>query len=203
LVAIFQFIRKFFNGGREMRWEVIDVETTGFSKAYDNIVSFAYAELSADLETVVEADVLYFYKRGMKWSMEAQAVHGLTQEFLSQFEDQYSTNLKKMFKKVARANMVGFNNDGFDNGFISNFLDREMYGPQNYNSSTDIMKVFQPVFGRRQKLSELTYALGVNDFILGKLSEKWFGKPFGWHEAHGDVVATTFCLLEARRRKLI
>lgn len=186
-----------------MKRLVVDIETTGFSKQYDHIVSFAYAEFSEDMSTLLDSGVLYYYKEGMSWSTQAEAVHGLSRQFLSQYKDDYSDNLKTMFKKVARANLIGFNNNTFDDPFISSFLHREMYGPQTYNSSVDLMKVFRPVLKRSFKLIELVEYLGFNDFVLENLSQKWFGESFGWHKAHGDVVATTLCALEAKRRGLI
>lgn len=186
-----------------MRQLIFDIETTGFNRTHDNIVSFAYLEFDKDMTKVLDSGVAYFYKKGMRWSMEAEAVHGLTREFLSQYEDDYSNNMKLLFKKVTKGNLVGYNNDVFDNSFISAFLNKEMYGPLNNNSSLDIMKLYQPVFGKRQKLGVLCEALGVNEFILNNLSMKWFNLPFGWHTSNGDVVATAFCYIEAKRRGII
>jgi DNA polymerase III alpha subunit (gram-positive type) len=188
---------------RHILW---DIETTGFSKTNDVILSFAHAIFNKDMTDVEKAGVLYFYKEGQPRSHpEALAVHQLTDEFLMQFENEYTDNLQKMFKLLTRSNSVTYNGDSFDIPFASSFLSINGYGELVINSSIDIMKVWQPVFQRRVKLAFLTDELKVPKEIIEKLQKKWFGQVEGarHHNASYDVTVTALATLEAKRRGMI
>ena len=188
-----------------MEFIVMDIESTGLNRNVDIPLEVAFLKFNSDCSAVKESGVMYFYKTGIRWSDEAEAIHGLSREFLTPYEKDYYINLRKLYRLVSRSNLVGHNVKSFDFPFLTHFLAREMYGQVAYNNIYDTMRIFQPVFHKPMKLRDLTEALGAPEEILNSLHKKWFGTAprQSWHGASYDVVATSFCLLEAKRRNLL
>jgi DNA polymerase III epsilon subunit-like protein len=184
---------------------VLDIETTGWSRELDTPIEISYLKFNGDMTKVKDKGTLHLYKSGIHWTDEAEAKHGLTREYLSQFESQYSENLRRLYKLVYRSNLIGHNIVAFDFDFIKKFLRRELYGDVICNKMYDTMYIYRPEFGKNMQLGNLTYELGATDEVLSMLHNLWFGeKPRqAWHSSTYDVTATTFCFLEAIRRNLV
>lgn len=112
---------------------VIDIETTGYLKyeVKDGVSLLADTSeilevgfLVIDLKTraIYNSGTLYFYKPYFYVESEAQRVHGLTREFLQQYEDQFTNNLIALNALTQSTCIIGKNSQAFDWPFIKSFL---------------------------------------------------------------------------------
>jgi DNA polymerase III epsilon subunit-like protein len=157
-----------------------------------------------DTFQTVDADTLLFYRQGIEWSAEAEAVHGLSREFLSQFETQYSENVRRLFKVVWRGNLIGQNLVNFDLKVIRRFLNNLDYPPIEVQNTYDTMNVL----GRKAKLGVIFETLGLSDMMAkiickGLFSKTPLGGTEGYHSSEYDVVATYMIFQNARKNKMI
>lgn len=185
-----------------MLYTIFDLETTGFSGISDSVVQFSFITVNHNL-LPVRARNYYFYKEGMRWSEEAAAVHGLTREFLKQYEDEYEKNLLMLYTVLQRGNLIGHNSDSFDVPFASQFLVQNGLPPLMPEICYDTMKLWHKTFGKRMKLAALPDALGINKEDIIRTSNILFKGTAGEQRAHNasyDVTATMFVLREAVRR---
>lgn len=172
-----------------MFYTVFDIETTGFDGNICDVVQFAYANLDENFNCI-KAESLYFYHDDMHWSKEAEEVHHLSREFLSQYKYSFETNIKKMFIILSRANVVTFNGDHFDIPFCNSWLKRFGFPDVVPNRSYDVMKIYQPVFKKRVKLVTLPERIGLSPDIIGAIAKGWFGYEGAAHDAAYDVTMT-------------
>lgn len=182
-----------------MYFTIYDLETTDFNSHVGDVVQFAYANLDQDFN-LLKAESLYFYRPNMHWSIDAENVHHLSRDFLSQFADQFETNLKKMYITLSKANVVGFNNNHFDNEFATTWLKRMGMPDLELNRSYDVMKIYQPVLKKRPKLVDLPEYIGLGKNIIEAIAAQWFGESLGPHNASYDVTATALAFSNAVRR---
>lgn len=194
---------------------VMDIETTGFDKVRGTVLSFAYLTLDADFKNVVDGDILYFYQEGQPESDEgAFKVHGLTTDYLKQFENDYTKNLQKLFKIMTKGSIIGYNSGvmnadggvtGFDIPFVQEFLLRNGYGVVSPFQCFDVMRIYNSVFGR-VSLTRLMELLKIpKDGIVTLQKHYYSGRDVKYvsHDATYDVTATLIGFLEARRRGLV
>lgn len=184
----------------------IDIESTGFDKHRDTVLSVGYLVMSDDLKRIIDADVMYFYQEGQTESCpQALAVHGLTKEFLKQYEGQYTRNLQKLFKIFTKASVVGHNSDFFDIPFIRAFLLKNGYGEVQIFQGFDTMKIYQPLFGRSSLGNIIKYLKIPEDGVKVLQNHYFKGKDirFAKHDATYDVTATLIAFSEAKRRNMV
>lgn len=187
-----------------MLYTIFDLETTGFSGTSDNVCQFAAITVNQQF-LPIRAQNYYFYKEGMKWSKDAEAVHGLSRQFLKQYEDQYNENLIKMYTTLQYGNLAGHNCKGFDIPFASQFLTREGLPLLRPNDCLDTMILWRPTFGKRMKLVELPKALGYTEEQILRMTKLLFKDKAGNlrpHDACYDTVATMLCLRKAAAKGL-
>lgn len=182
-----------------MQYTVFDTETTGLSPYSADIVQFAYITCNANL-LPIRGRNYYFYKEGMHWSKEAEAVHGLSQEFLSQFADSYSENLIHMYQVTHRATLVGHNSDNFDIPFVRQFLSRQGLDAPVPMQCYDTMRLWRKDYGKKPKLSALPEFLGIEEETILRMATLIFGENSGDLRAHNacyDAAATLACFQKA------
>lgn len=182
--------------------------------------SFAFIVTEGDNLDVKEAGVLYFYNpRIIEHKLDAEAIHGLTEEFLSQYKDDFTNNVRKLYKLFYRGNLVGHNFKGFDSKVGRDFLNRMEYDssvPINSIEDTmfDTSKYFAKVFSRREgrditskklKLVDLCRELKVNDNLIKVIHKKLFGyaPEQSWHSASWDTTATYLCYRLAKSKGIM
>lgn len=184
---------------------VFDVETTGLSTTSCDIVQFAYIMFDSN-NMFVKAENLYYYYEGMSWSDEAEAVHGLSREFLKQYEDQFRANLLKMYSVLNRCNVVGHNAVKFDCPFVKNWLSRFGLSEFQFGIQQDTMTAFKPITKRsRIKLTALSELMGVKPEFVKQFADDWFKADVasGAHDATYDVTATALLTLRGIAKNLI
>ena len=180
---------------------VYDIETTGFSGAQNDLLSFAYLTLDGTFSKVLHKGVLYFYREGMEdpeANREAFAVHGLTKDFLKQFAGQYDTNMARMYKILSSSITIGHNNTKFDKPFIVNYTNKMNFllPIQAFQYEWDTMVMWKKLIkGGHFNLAELPYrpAVGFTKESLQAMHKVLFsGMQVRSvdHDATFDVVKT-------------
>lgn len=185
-----------------MYYTVFDIETTGFSPAYCDIIQFAYVNLDENFKPL-KAESLYFYKDDMHWSEEAEAVHHISKDFLKQFKDDFEVNVKKLYIILSRGNVVHFNGDGFDIPFCTSWLTREGMPRLTINRSYDVMKIYRPVLKKKPALSDMPMYIGLPLETIDLVSRKWFNYTGKSHDASFDVTETALAFTNAVRNKYV
>jgi len=186
---------------------IADIETTGLNRSYDDILEFSYLIMDSKTMQVVDAAALFFYHPEQRNSHpEAFKVHGLTKQYLKQYEDQFYDNLAKMYKVFTMSNFVGYNSRTFDIPFIAAFLRRFGYGdPKVNNDEMDVMSIYTPIYGRT-KLVKLVEILKFDESTIKLLQNHYYkGYPFkqSAHNASYDVIETMMAFTEACERGYI
>lgn len=185
---------------------ILDIESTGLDRNRDIPLACGYLTMNDDFTKVVDGDILYFYQEGQRESCtEAFEVHGLTIDFLRQYENQYTLNLQKLFKLMTKGSLIGFNSDIFDIPMLQNFLAKNGYGKVEPFQTFDVVKIYKPVYGRI-KLTKLIEALRIPQNGIQILQKNYYkGKDIKYvaHDATYDVIETMIAFVEARRRELV
>lgn len=183
-----------------MQYLIADIETTGLSKDYDDILEFSFLVMDNKLTKVLDRGVLFFYHPEQRDSHpKAFEVHGITKEFLKPYEGDFNANMRKMCKLVAKSNFIGFNSESFDVKFIQSYLTRFGYGLVQINANIDIMKVYTPIFGRTS-LTKLMGHLKITDDIVKTLLRHYFAGYYFKEMSHNaayDVIETMIAAAEA------
>lgn len=191
-----------------MQITILDFEATDKNCKEALPVSLAYLTLDDGLNDAVQSGVLYFHKPGINYDSkqyaEAQAIHGLTDGFLHQFEESYDENVSKTFTLFNKANICGYNIKGYDFNLAKYFLCREGFPAIETASTTDVMSIYRPIFKRRISLVNACAELGISDRIIKIFHKKWFGTVAeeSWHSASWDVTATAMLYINAVRKGL-
>ena len=177
-----------------------DLETTGFSGNSDDVIQFSYIKFDSN-NVVYDAGTLFFYYEGMSWSEEAYAVHGISQEFLKQFENVFKENVIKMWTILSGANVVGHNSDSFDCPFAKTWLTRQGCGSLEFGIMNDTMKAFRPVTKTAKiSLVKLSSMMGLTPEVIKNAARMWFkedGLTMQAHNANYDTTATALLALIA------
>lgn len=185
---------------------VFDLETTGLSTNNCDIIQFAYI-LFDEHNSFVRAENLYYYYEGMSWSQEAaDASHHLSLEFLKQHEDEFKTNLLKMFTVLNRANVCGHNSNSFDCPFVKNWLSRMGLTDFEFGIKQDTMLAMKPITKRpRIKLTKLAELMDIKQSSVEYMAQMWFGSENlrGPHDAAYDVTMTALIALQGIGKGLI
>lgn len=112
---------------------VIDIETTGWLKYstasgesllddHSEILEVGYMRIDLDTKKIYGYGTLYFYKPYFFIESDAQRIHGLTREFLKQYEDQFMMNLVALNSLIQSTCIIGKNSNKFDVPFIKSFI---------------------------------------------------------------------------------
>lgn len=175
---------------------VYDLETTGLNYSMSNLLSFGYLLFNPKTFEVLDFDVLYFYRKDYIFTEKAMQINHLTEEFMKQFESEYAENFSKMFKLLYRANVIGYNNNKFDNNFIRVKLLEEEYLEPTFNSSVDVMIATKRKFGNASlEVSAKKEGLENMEEVMEyyskfRKSKRPLLEPTGFHSAREDVIAT-------------
>lgn len=181
-----------------MLFTVGDVETSGLD-VHCSVHSFSYVLMDEWL-SVKRAETLYFWKEGeTKWTEEAYAVHGLSKEFLRQYEDQFEDNLKKMYIVLHMSDFVGYNSGyvgsdnllhGFDLQVCRNFLENFGLPVPVPVGMYDVMRLIMPVHKKRIKLTRAVVEWGIDPNLVQAFMVTYFKQEGRAHESSYDVICT-------------
>lgn len=131
------------------------------------VLSVGYIRIDLEEDRIFDAGILYFYRPEFKIENEAQKIHGLTREFLKQYEDKFQENLNLLESLLINSMIIGKNSEYFDIPVIEGFLQKHrgyyplytyvnMQGMKNYDkkklyivnesSSYDVQTRFAPLY---------------------------------------------------------
>lgn len=185
-----------------MLYTIFDIETTGLSRYNDDICQFAALTVDENLVPVRNQNY-YLYHKDMPWSVDAERVHGISQDFLKKYEDQYEHYLRAIYATVQYANLVGHNSDGFDIPFVQEYMYRKGFRDIRPCICYDTMKLWWKPMGRKMKLTALTEQLGYSPDMVRAMTKVMFpgqSDDVSAHNACYDVVCTWLCLKAAVQR---
>lgn len=185
---------------------VYDIETTGLSELNDDIIEFAYIAFNDD-NSFIKSEQLFFYRKGMTWSEDAYRVHQIPLSFLETQADKFQENILKMYSILNHNNVVGYNNNHFDNPFVKTWLMRMGIRNLEYKVTQDIMVAYKPIYKKsRIKLTKLCEMQGLTPELINSYMPIWFpqiGTDSRAHEAAYDVVATALLTMVGISKKLV
>lgn len=184
---------------------VYDLETTGLSEINDDIIEFAYIAFD-DNCNFIQSEQLFFYYRGMSWSEDAYKVHHISLDFLETQADKFKENLLKMYAILNHNNVVGYNNNHFDNPFVKTWLMRQGIRNLEFKVTQDVMLAYRPIYKKSKiKLTKLSDMMGYTPELINRYMDIYFPQVGNSqaHEAAYDVVATALLTLSAIPKHLI
>lgn len=186
-------------------YSIVDVETTGFNKLQDRILSISALTFNQKLE-VVNAQNYFICDCKKPCPDGALAVHKLSNGFLSEFGVPLVQAADALYPLLQRANFVAHNVE-FDAILTQLEFERCGYNLM-FNSKICTMAATKTVCALTQerggyknpKLSEMCTHFGVPQEIIAARTKKYFGDiptPDGalFHLSAFDVTATFCCLL--------
>jgi DNA polymerase elongation subunit (family B) len=166
---------------------VVDIETTGFlkfdtdehgfSRLSDNSEILEVGFITIDMSTarILNHGELYFYKPYFNIESDAQRIHGLTRDFLKQYEQDFEKNLIALNSLIQSTCIIGKNSDKFDMPFIKAFIDKHA-GPK-FNIpevvSTLNMKAYSNGY---VEYPDRSYAMDLQVLFKNKYHELYYDK---------------------------
>jgi len=185
-----------------LQYLIGDIETTGLITGHDEMLEFSYLVMDNSLTNVIDRGAMLFYHPTQRASHpKAFEAHGLTKEYLQQFEEEFYDNLAKTYKVFTKSNFIGFNSERFDIPFITTYLAMQGFGKTYPNSSIDMMKIWTPHYGR-MSLRNMMLNMKVSDDVIKTLLRHYF-KGYNFrehaHNAAFDVIETMILAAEARK----
>lgn len=192
-----------------MIYTVLDVEATGFHKeGGDEILSVGFMRINSSFK-ILASGTLYFYKPNfpIERNPQALAVHKLERKFMKQFEDQFYTNIKKLFALCYRSTIIGKNSTSYDMPFIKNFIKRhcptlpDLEYLNTFDVQAEFSKIFQQRTGKTNKgtLTDYIECMGVTSEQLNEVYNSLPTKDSKSMHMHGalyDCVATYLVFIE-------
>lgn len=190
----------------------IDIETTGYMRCAggpsDAMLSFGYIRHDEKFN-ILSADTLYFYKPEFNIENEgALKVHGLTREFLKQYENDFDKNLATVYSIMYMGNIVGKNSKAFDIPFITTFMYNqcdsllELYNKSSVDLESELSAEFKRYWKwehdgektlKRGTLAEYAVMAGITEDEINKVYNSLpvqVQAPIGYHTALYDATVT-------------
>lgn len=165
---------------------VIDIETTGWLKFDDSTGHSVLSDESEILEVgfinfdtnsikVLTSGTLYFYKPYFNIESDAQRVHGLTREFLQQYEGDFNKNLIALNSLLQSTCIIGKNSDKFDIPFIKAFI--EKHAPDSFDiENLTIQLGMKAYYSGKVHYTNNTYPMDMQVLYKDKFHEKYHDK---------------------------
>jgi DNA polymerase III epsilon subunit-like protein len=192
-----------------MQYLVFDIETTGLDVFRGDIIQMAYLKLNENMQ-MTDSGCMYYYKEGMRWSAEAEAVHKIPQDYLRQYAAEFDGNVRRMFVLLNRANIVGHNVRKFDYPFCRSFLERNgMRITKDYdvlfapNQVHDTLEIYKSVVKGKKNLGSVLAETGISESNVTAMSKAWFKGGDGAHDARWDATAAALLFVRAVRRNYV
>jgi exodeoxyribonuclease-1 len=187
---------------KPISFPLYDTETTGLSKAHDQILQFAGFKVDQDLNIIPGSELVVDVRPrpDVVPGPYAFAIHGISIESLLKngvTEWEAAGKIRDWFMDGGPSMMTGFNSQGFDDEMIRNLFYRTMIDPyehewKNGNSRGDVMRLIMLAFALRPET--LRWPINPSDgrftLKLGKLCEENGITLDHAHDARFDVIAT-------------
>ena len=165
---------------------VIDIETTGWLEFDKSTGSSTLSDGSEILEVgfitfdmntikILSHGTLYFYKPYFNVESDAQRVHGLTREFLKQYESQFNRNLVALNSLIQNTCIIGKNSRKFDMPYIKAFLKK--HAPESFDIEDLTIKLGMKAYnGGKVHYVDPTYGLDMQELYKEKFHERHYDK---------------------------
>ena len=166
---------------------VMDIETTGWLKFetdannwsqlsdQSEILEVGFLNINMDTRAILTHGTLYFYKPYFNVESDAQKVHGLTRDFLQQYEDQFTTNLIALNSLIQSTCLIGKNSDKFDIPFIKAFI--EKHGGEDFDIPALVDKLAMAAYGSgKVRYDDTLYALDMQKIYVDRFKELYYEK---------------------------
>lgn len=175
-----------FSGGKKMIGTVIDIETTGYlqfdtssgrSQLADTSEILEVGFLNIDMESrdILTHGTLYFYKPYFFIESPAQAVHGITRDFIRQYEDQFEMNLIALNSLIQSTCLIGKNSDKFDIPFIKAFISKHV--GDDFNIPELVRQLDMKAYnGGKVRYEDTLYALDMQTLYKDRFHELYFDR---------------------------
>ena len=165
---------------------VIDIETTGYLQ-FDNstgvsqladtseILEVGFININMDTREILTHGTLYFYKPYFNVESQAQEVHGLTRDFLKQYEDKFTMNLVALNSLIQSTCLIGKNSDKFDIPFIKAFIRKHM--GDEFDLPEVVAQLEMDAYnGGKVFYSDTLYALDMQTLYKNRFHELYYDK---------------------------
>lgn len=190
-----------------MIYTIVDIETTGFSKDFDEILTFGFIRINSNMD-ILESGCLYFYKDNFNVEKyPAVLTHKLKRAEMVKHEGEFHDNIKKMFALCYEGTIIGKNSTKFDMPFIQRFIERHCptIDLLNFSKTYDLQTHFGPTYKEMTgstkvgKLHEYIEVLGLTESDIRRVYDSLptkDGESVHFHGALYDCVATYLVLRE-------
>lgn len=178
-----------------------DLETSGLDTAKSDIHQLAYACYDTKSRKVFKANSFYLWEDDYEWSPAAAKVNGISKEFLEALpKEEMQKKYQEIFAVFNRADVIGYNNNNYDNPLLQNFMSRRARSIV-FDSTQDVRNMARNYFkGNAGKLCDLPNRLGLPDSVVSLYQKNIFGVQSQAHDATYDVAATLVCYLNLCER---
>lgn len=189
-----------------MELTFFDIETTGFNILQDNPIQFACLEFDVDLCKPIRAISFYIKPRNNVWGADAEAVHHISQDFLTEFGQDTSFAFQNIYALLHMGDVAGYNSQQFDINMINAAAEEVCGFSITPHTHVDVMKYAAKLLGKKRKLTVLTAELGFTEKYIEQLTRiifKMGADDTRAHDARYDTVATAYCyakLLQMERK---
>lgn len=165
---------------------ILDIETTGFlqfdtltgrSILSDNSEILEVGFITIDMNTIkiLSYGTLYFYKPYFNIESDAQRIHGITREFLKQYENQFNKNLIALNSLIQNTCIIGKNSKRFDMPFIKAFI--EKHAPDSFDIEDLTIKLNMDAYnGGKVHYVNPTYGIDLQDIYKERFRERHYDK---------------------------
>lgn len=165
---------------------VVDIETTGYLQFqevdgwsqlanWSEILEVGYLRIDMDTKEILSHGTLYFYKPYFNVESDAQAVHGLTREFLQQYEKDFTKNLIALNSLIQSTCIIGKNSDKFDVPFIKAFIAKHGGDEMDIPALVDRLNM-KGYNGGRVYYNDSLYALDMQTIFKDRFHELYYDK---------------------------
>lgn len=190
---------------------VMDIETTGLDRYTNEVIQFAALRMTNSLMPI-EAKCFYLWHPGIVWG--AEDIHHISEEMAKKEEHMFEANIRTIMRMVSYTPSVTHNGIAFDIPFLKSYLRRigvepGLFNPEKANPEDmwgpayDTMKIYQPVFRKRMKLTNLVQELGITEEVISMCCKQSFGKTADFHDASYDTTATALAFTHAVQHGLV
>lgn len=165
---------------------VVDIETTGYlsfemvdgwSRLANSseILEVGFMNINMDTKAILTYGTLYFYKPYFNVESDAQRVHGITREFIAQYENDFTRNLIAPNSLMQRTCVIGKNSDTFDIPFIKAFIEKHGGDKMNIPNLVDILDM-KRYDGGHLLYDDNLYALDLQKLFKEKYHDLYYEK---------------------------
>lgn len=196
-------------------YTILDIETTGLSTNYDEILEVGYIRINKNRQNPKKFDIcgsgtINFYRPSWKIETPAQKVHKLSRSYLESLNIDMEKSLASLYSVVYDCILIGKNSSSFDAPFIQTFLNRHCneLQPVKLVGQVDIQDKFQYLYrdwmakrgqatNKKGNLMDYLNIMGMSEEESLKLFLQYFpgNERAMYHSALYDAFVTYLCTI--------